>query len=243
MNGRPVPVTLPRARFEVDPDGHLAVTVDDRPWQPPTQAGEVAPQRAGAVSLGRSDVRWARQQIANELNTPVLVEVVDGGHEYADIVDPDSYQHPDPSDRPGAGNPQNSGPGSEATTGGGAGRFAPGEPVVVTAIVGYAHADEHGLVHFQLPAALGTRTRNLLVHGQDSGTTIPFGQLPAAHPPTDIRVATQTSGGGAAPQSARRAFGQPSHDARRRPGPRPAPTPTRATSQAPESPDTGIGAL
>jgi hypothetical protein len=124
VNGRPVPVTLPRARFVVDAGGHLAVTVDGRPWYPQTTTEPHAPARAGAVSLGRSDVLWARQQIANELDTPVLVEVVDDGRVYTDVVDPDSYRASDlnsSDDHPGAGTPDGPESSRESSVGAGQG--------------------------------------------------------------------------------------------------------------------------
>lgn len=162
-----MPVTLPRARFEVDSDGHLTVFVDGQPWQPPTQRTTM---RGPGLPLGRSDVPWAQQQIANDLGTPVLVEIVDGGQPYNDIVDPNAYQPAELDGRAAS---------AEAEVG----RYAPGEPVAITVVVGRAHADEHGRVRYRLPAALANRT--VLVHGEVSGTTLPLDQAPLPQLATD----------------------------------------------------------
>lgn len=167
MNRPQVPVTLPRARFDIDPDGRLAVTVDGQPWQPPT--GDTTTTRPG-VPLGRSDVPWAQQQIANDLGTPVLVEIVDGGQPYNDIVDPNTYQPAELDGRAAS---------AEAEVG----RYAPGEPVAITVVVGRTHADEQGHVRYRQPAALANRT--VLVHGEISGTTLPLDQAPLPRLATD----------------------------------------------------------
>lgn len=218
MSGRHMPVTLPRARFDVDPDGHLTVTVDGRPWQPPSN--DPTGPTLSTVQLGRSDVLWARQQIANELGTPVLVEVVEDGRPYSDVIDPDAYRAEEPPDAAAA---------SEA----GVGPYAPGEPVVVSVVVGQTYADEHGQVRYRLPAALGDRA--VLVHGETSGTTLPLDRSPLPKPSAD---------GFEVP--ARSSFMSRNHDVRRRqsgsgPAQRPAgpaPEPTRRESQ-----DHGLGAL
>lgn len=158
-----MPVTLPRAHFDVGPDGHLTVTVDGRPWQPPSDDPTKPTQGAGAVRLGRSDVLWARQQIANELGTPILVEVVENGRPYSDVIDPDGYHTEEPAEALS---------GSEA----GEGPYAPGEPIVISVVIDRTHADEHGHVRYRLPAALGNRT--VLVQGETSQTTLPLDLVP-----------------------------------------------------------------
>ena len=218
VNGRQIPVTLPRARFTVDLDGHLTVTVDGQLWEPPTD--DQTKPTLGPARLGRSDVSWVRQLVANELGTPVRVETDEGGRSDTDIVLPDGYQVTDPG-RPQA--PGDAGPGP----------YAPGEPVSISVVVGQTHADEHGQVHYRLPAALGDRT--VLVHGEASGTTRRLNRSPVPEPSTDM-VET----------SARSSSMSRNHDARRyehgsglAPRPTgPAPAPTRR-----DTPDAGLGAL
>ncbi|MDR7381258.1 hypothetical protein [Promicromonospora iranensis] len=210
-----MPVTLPRARFDVDPDGHLAVFVDGQPWQPPTDE-RAAGAGGGMVRLGRSDVLWARQQIANELGTPVLVEVVDTGQPYSDVIDPDGYQATEPPRRGAPPEPER-------------GRYAPGEPVAISVVVARTHADEHGHVRYRLPAALGNKT--VLVHGETSGTTLPLDPTPLP------ARATNTS-----ETRSRPSLTGHSVDARRRqPSAGHAPQPARPTPR--ETPDAGMGAL
>lgn len=213
MNRPDVPVTLPRARFEVDSNGHLAVQVDGQPWQPPT--GDATAAGPG-VPLGRSDVPWVKQQIADDLGTPVLVVVVDDGQSYSDFVDPDGYQLADP------GRPEL--PAATDT-----GRYTPGEPVVISVVVDRVRADEHGNVRYRLPAALGDR--DVVVHGETSGTTLPLApsppratdvvQTPSSRSPIGrgLDARRSRSGSGHAPQSA-------------------GPAPTRGAT-----PDAGLGAL
>ena len=170
MNGRHVPVTLPRARFDVDTDGHVTVSVDGQPWQPLT--GDPAePANLGTVRLGRSVVLWAQQLIANELGTPVLVEVVEGGRTYSDVIDPDNFQATEPPD-------------AQAASEVGEGPYAPGEPVVISVVIDRTHADEHGHVRYRLPTALGGRT--VLVQGEKSQTTLPLDLVPRPEPQISI---------------------------------------------------------
>lgn len=215
MNGRHVPVTLPRARFDVDPDGHLTVFVDGQPWQPPTDERATS-AGVGMVRLGRSDVLWARQQIANELGTPVLVEVVDTGQPYSDVIDPDGYQATEP-------------PRLEASPEPELGRYAPGEPVVIVVVVARTHADEHGRVRYRLPAALGDRT--VLVNGETSGTTLPLDPTPLP------ALAADTSETPFRPSL----IGRSVDTRRRQPSAGHAPQPVRPTPR--ETPDAGMGAL
>jgi hypothetical protein len=240
VSGRQVPVTMPRARFVVDDGGRLDVTVDDLPWQPAT-TDPGAPDRQGGVPLGRSDVPWAQQQVANDLDTPVRVETVDSGRSRTDIVLPDGYpttdwDSPDHSTGQSVHAPE-PGPGSSGTRSSDtAPRHLPGEEVVIAAVVARTRADENGLVHFrQPPAAL--RGRTLLVHGETSGTTTPYDQLPTQAPPT--RTGPRDGSTGASTPS--RSPSVPDDGLRRRPDPRPAPMPSRPRS--PESPDNGMGAL
>lgn len=245
MSRPSAPVTLPRARFEVDQDGHLAITVDDQPWHPPTDSR--APARAGGVPLGRSDVPWAGEQIAEELDTPVLVHMVDDGQAYEPyFVVPDSYQHLEPnspsSTAIGEAGPVTV-PGPESSPGDRRG-FTPGEPVTVVMVVGRAHADEHGAVRFRLPPALGDRTHALLLQGQISGTTVPYDDLAQLSGQAAPAGTTQAPGSSAAPDLARPAVRSKNHDVRRRPGRRPAPAPAaRPTPTTPDVPDAGLGAL
>ncbi|WP_146197630.1 hypothetical protein [Promicromonospora sp. AC04] len=245
---RPVPMTLPRARVVVDQDGHLAVTIDGQPWRHPAPTGATAPPHAdGVPPLGRSDLKWAQERIAEELDTPVLVHLVDSGQTYEPyFVVPDSYQPLEPNSPTGtpvgdAGTVLE--PGLGAAPGGGGG-FAPGEPVTLVQVVGRTVADEHGAVRFRLPAALGDRTRALLVQGQVSGTTVPYDDLaqPSGHAaPVGI---TQASGSSRAPDLARPAVRSGNHDGRRKPGRRIAPAPAiRPAPAAPDVPDVGWGAL
>ncbi|WP_423464191.1 hypothetical protein ACO229_06460 [Promicromonospora sp. MS192] len=219
MNGQRVPVALPRARFDIDTDGHLAVTVDGQPWQPPSQV-EGTTSTGPGLRLGRSDVPWVQQQIADDLGTPVLVEVVDDGQPYTDIVDPGAY-HPAEPDRPSVS--------AEV----GVGRYRPGEPVVISVVVARTHADEHGHVHYRLPAALGDRA--VLVHGQHSGTTLPLNASPVPWPST-----------GSAEASSRSPFMGRDRDAHRRQpcsGPARRPAMPEPTSAPRVTPDDGLGAL
>jgi hypothetical protein len=239
------PVTLPRARFEVDQDGHLAITVDDQPWHPPTDSR--TPARAGGVPLGRSDVPWAGEQIAEQLDTPVLVHMVDNGQAYEPyFVVPDSYQHLEP-DSPRSTAVGEAGPapvpGPENSPKDRIG-FAPGEPVTVVMVVSHAVADEHGAVRFRLPPALGDRTRALFVQGQISGTSVPYDDLtqPSGH--TTPSGTTQAPGSADAPDLTRPAFRSWAYDPRRTPGRRSAPAPlARPAPVAPDVPDAGLGAL
>ncbi|WP_454859695.1 hypothetical protein [Promicromonospora soli] len=245
MSRPSAPVTLPRARFEVDHDGHLAITVDDQPWQPPTDSS--APARAGGVPLGRSDVPWAGEQIAEELDTPVLVHMVDDGQAYEPyFVVPDSYQHLEPNS-PSSTTVGEAGPvpvpGPESPPGDRRG-FTPGEPVTVVMVVSRTHADEHGAVRFRLPPALGDRTHALLVQGQISGTTVPYDDVtqPSGHAPH--ASTTQAPGSTGAPDLTRPAVRSRPRDLRRTPGRRPSPAPAaRPTPAAPDVPDAGLGAL
>jgi hypothetical protein len=237
------PVTLPRARLVVDGDGHLTVTVDGQPWWPSTD-DQGAPGRSGGLSLGRSDVLWARRQIANELGTPVLVEVIDGGRTYSDVVDPGGYETLDPSspiDRAATATPSDQELRGEGAVGAYEVRYAPGEPVVIAAVVARVRADEHGLVHFRLPAALSDRT--LLVHGQASGTTLPFEQRSRPGQPADPTDAAEASDSADAPAPVRAQAVGHNADRRRRPGPGPAPVSSRPALTAPDAPDAGLGAL
>lgn len=220
MSRRDVPVTLPRVHFDVDGDGHLSVTVDGRPWQPladdPTK-----PANLGTLRLGRSDVLWARQQIANELGTPVLVEVVDTGKPYSDVIDPDGYQTTEPPDRLAASEARREGP------------YTPGEPLDISVVIGHTHADESGRVRYRLPSALGDRA--VQAHGKTSGTTLPL--VPSPHPQSSgdaVEAPSQASVMGRIFDARRR---QPGSGHARRPL-RPAPDPARQAA-----PDDGLGAL
>jgi hypothetical protein len=215
VNRPDLPVTLPRARIEVDTDGHLTVSVDGQPWQPPTQ-GTTLP--ASGLPLGRSDVPWAQQQIADDMGTPVLVEILDNGQPYSDIVDPNTYRPAGLDGRVVS---------AEAEVG----RYAPGEPVAITVVVGRTHADEHGHVHYRLPAALTNRT--VLVHGEVSGITLPLGRAPLA------QLANETVETPSRPSAQPRSYDmgrhQPGSGQLQQPaGPVPAPRVT---------PDDGLGAL
>ena len=243
MRPGPVPVTLPRARFAIDQDGHLAVTVDDRPWQPPTPNDSSA--RAGGVPLGRSDVAWAQEQIAEALDTPVVVHLVDGGQAYEPyFVVPDSYRPLEPNSLSDTaiGETARVGEPGLGRLPGGKGEFTPGESVALMQVVGRAVADEHGAVHFRLPAALGDRTRALLVQGQVSGTTVPYDDLTQRS--GDSAPANTAPGSARAPGPAAPAISSSGIDARRTSGRRPAPAPgARHTPAAPDVPDAGWGAL
>jgi hypothetical protein len=219
VNGRQVPVTLPRARFDVNADGLLAVTVDGQPWSPPTQTDGARAADPG-LSLRRSDVPWARQQIANELGTPVLVEILDNGQPYNDFVDPDSYQAADDPDPAAASVPSTD-------------RYTPGEPVVISVVVAHTHADERGHVHYRLPATLGDRT--VLVHGEASGTTLPLDLAPRPEQTDDAHDT----------RSRRPLLGRAADAPRHQPGTGRAAQPAEA-KPAPvrrDTPDAGIGAL
>ncbi|MFI8528162.1 hypothetical protein ACIGB8_27130 [Promicromonospora sukumoe] len=218
VDGRQIPVTLPRARFTVDPDGHLTVTVDGRPWEPP--ADDPTKPTLGPVRLGRGDVPWAGQQVANELGTPVRVETDGGGRSRTDIVLPDSYQATAPG-RPQA--PGDAGPGP----------YAPGELVSISLVVGQTHADKHGHVRYRLPAALGDRP--VLVHSEASGTTRPLNQSPVPEPSTAMVEASARSSSMGRNHDARRY--KPDSGLTPRPA-GPAPDPTRR-----DTPDAGLGAL
>ncbi|MFI8526286.1 hypothetical protein ACIGB8_17640 [Promicromonospora sukumoe] len=210
-------MTLPRARFDIRPDGHLTATVDGRPWQPPSD--DPTRPSLGTVRLDRSDVLWARQQIANELGTPVFVQVVEDGRPYSDVIEPDGYrteESPETLSGPDAGE----------------GPYAPGEPVSISVVVGQTHADEHGHVRYRLPAALADRA--VLVHGEASATTRPLDTSPLPEPSADAVEAPS-----------RRGFMGRNFDVRRRqPGsdhPRPA---RRAPAPAPRATaDDRLGAL
>jgi hypothetical protein len=219
VSRRDVPVTLPRAHFEVDGDGHLSVTVDGRPWRPPAD-DPTKPANLGTVRLGRSDVLWARQQIANELGTPVLVEIVDTGKPYSDVIDPDGYRTTEPPETRAA---------SEAPDG----PYTPGEPLVISVVIGHTHADERGRVRYRLPSALGDRA--VQVHGKTSGTTLPLALSPRSQPSGDaVEAPSQASVMGRIFDARRR---QPGSGHARRPL-RPAPDPARQAA-----PDDGLGAL
>ncbi|MFE7503846.1 hypothetical protein [Promicromonospora sp. NPDC057488] len=210
-------MTLPRARFDIDVDGHLTVTVDGQLWQP--SSNDPTRPALGTVRLGRRDVPWARQQVANDLDTPIRVETVDRGRSRTDIVLPDGYQSTDP-DRPEA-------------TGEGSGPYAPGEPVVVSVVIDHTHADEHGQVHYGLPAALGNRA--VLVHGEISGTTLPLDLSPLPEPPTDAVQAPSRSSFMSRNRNARQS--QPRSSTTPRPA-EDAPAPARR-----DAPDHGLGSL
>ena len=243
MRPGPVPVRLPRARFAIDQEGHLAVTVDDRPWQPPIPNDSSA--RAGGVPLGRSDVAWAQEQIAEALDTPVVVHLVDGGQAYEPyFVVPDSYRPLEPNSLSGTavGETVPVGESGLGASPGGTSEFAPGEPVALVQVVGRAVADEHGTVRFRLPAALGDRTRALLVQGQVSGTTVPYDDL--TQPSGHATPASTAPGSARAPGLAGPAVRSSDLDARRTSGRRPAPAPAaRHAPAAPDVPDAGWGAL
>lgn len=247
MSPRPVPVTLPRAHVAIDQDGHLTVTVDGQPWQPPAPSGTTGPAHAGGVPLGRSDLTWATEQIAEELDTPVAVLLVDGGQTYEPyFVVPDSYQHLEPTSPTGAavsdaGTVLDPGLGANPAGGGG---FVPGEPVALVQVVGRTVADEHGAVRFRLPAALSDRTRALVLQGQVSGTTVPYDELTQPSGPTCPASTGLASDSTGAPGLARPAVRSSDHGVRRTPGRRPAPAPAaRPTPAAPDGPDSGLGAL
>ncbi|WP_253869333.1 hypothetical protein [Promicromonospora umidemergens] len=242
-----MPVTLPRTHVVVDQDGHLAVTVDGQPWQPPAPTDGSARAHTGGLSLGRSDLEWAQEQIAEELDTPVVVHLVDGGQAYEPyFVVPDSYRPLEPNSLSGTAVGE-AGPVAESGLGsipGGRGGFTPGEPVALVQVVGRAVADEHGAVRFRLPAALGDRTRSLLIQGQVSGTTLPYDDLPQPSGHAVPSGAAPAPGSSGVPDLARPSPQSGDHDVRREPVRRPAPAPAaRPTPTAPDVPDTGLGAL
>jgi hypothetical protein len=216
MNWRHVPVTLPRARFDIDAGGHLTVTVDGEPWQPSLQSEGTMAAGPG-MSLGRSDVPWVQQQIANGLGTPVLVEVADHGHLFSDVVDPDGYQLAEPG-RP------------EAPAEAAVGRFVPGEPVVISVVVDRTHADEYGHVRYRLPAAVGDRA--VLVHGETSGIALPLELSPLPKRPTNA-VETPSP----------RSIGRNVDTRRRQSGSGHAPQPAQPAQARRDTPDAGVGAL
>lgn len=173
-------------RIDVDPDGHLTVTVDDDAWVPP---GGAAPE----VGLGRTDVPWVLDRLLAEHGRPLHVVLHDGGRTFSDVVLPEHLKRADPSyatappgyapDRhrpPMASHrhahpddePAPPAPSAQPRAGGSgwfeAGGYNAGEQVAIAVIVTRVTADESGRICLILPAALRPLIGDAVAIGEES---------------------------------------------------------------------------
>jgi len=74
--------------LDLDPGGHVTVTLDGRPWTPLSDG-------ASGVALGRADVPWILQQLALEHDTPLWVVAKSAGRTFKGLVVPRHLKHSD----------------------------------------------------------------------------------------------------------------------------------------------------
>ncbi|MCF4123673.1 hypothetical protein L1785_22180 [Antribacter sp. KLBMP9083] len=174
-------------RIDVDPDGHLTVTVGGDAWVPPAPGG-TAPE----VGLGRTDVPWVLDRLLGEHGRPLHVVLLDGGRTFTDVVLPEHLKRADPSyskappgfapDRhrppmasyrhghaddgaaPAPSAPQRAGGSGWFEAGG----YNRGEQVAVAVIVTRVTADDEGRICLILPAALRPLIGDAVAIGEES---------------------------------------------------------------------------
>ena len=144
-----VPVVLPLVEVTVDQNGHLTVTLDREPY-------------SADGALQRGDLTPLVDDIANDLGTPVRVEVREAdGSTFTDILTPtrDTTGHP-PVARPVLASPF-------GISGSG---FTAGEQVEVCVVVAHQVADTDGNAQLRLPAALLADHPHVVLVGRISRT-------------------------------------------------------------------------
>lgn len=147
-----VPVVMPLVEVTVDQEGRLDVLLEREPYT-----------ADGAIQ--RADLEQVLASIANDLGTPVRVEVREAdGVTFTDIVTPSGS----------AGRPLELIPGAPTVVGEVAGTgFAPCEDVAVAVVVAHQVAGSDGTARLRLPPALLAAHPGLVILiGQTSGTVI-----------------------------------------------------------------------
>lgn len=187
MNGPAAHVSAmwPRVRVDVDDDGQLAVQAEGQSW--PSAASATSGGSDQASAFRRGDLPRVVAQVAEELGSPIRVEVHDSGRTYAEVVLPAVLQETTGDDRSRATLP------SVLANGDAPSGFPPhmqpftsGEPVSIAVVVATTQADADGEVRLRIPAALRGRAIGLLAYGQHSAQARYLTQAPG----TDQRVSS-----------------------------------------------------
>ncbi|MGO1316878.1 MAG: hypothetical protein ACTMIR_07570 [Cellulomonadaceae bacterium] len=145
---------LPHLSIVVAADRTLSLTLDGKPYTPPTGTGSDpwAPARDLATTAGMS----------------VFAQVTDNGTTYAEIVTPTPPHAPAPPREPVVATPRPGGPFTVAGDG-----FTPGEDVYIAVVVSTRPARFDGVAELPLPGALlGRMPGVLIMFGLDSQSLI-----------------------------------------------------------------------
>ncbi|CUR54288.1 hypothetical protein [Nocardioides sp.] len=146
-----VPVTLPLVEVHVDTDGVLSILINREPY-------------VTDRPLMRDDLRQALTRIADDLQSPVKVEIHEQGETvFTDIVIPGVQ--PDEAPLPNPEFPTILSPGEVAGDG-----FLPDEDVAVAVVVAHQVASPDGTARLRLPTALlAGRPGIVVLLGRTSG--------------------------------------------------------------------------
>lgn len=144
-----VPVVMPLVEVIVGPTGHLTVNLDREPY-------------SSEGTLHRGDLTAVVNDIANDLGTPVRVEVREAdGSTFTDILTPPG---------PTSGEPPVAPPALASAFGISGSGFAAGEQVEVCVVVAHQVADTDGNAQLRLPPTLLADHPHVVLVGRTSGT-------------------------------------------------------------------------
>ena len=147
-----VPVVMPLVDVSIDTDGYLFIELDGEPY-------------AAEGALARADLPATVSGIANDLSTPVRLEVREAdGQRFTEILLPGHEASASPADPAGIERTAN----VSAFGVGGTG-FEAGEEVAVCVVVAAQVADVYGATHLRLPPALVAKRPDVILVGKRSG--------------------------------------------------------------------------
>lgn len=154
-----VPVLLPHLRIEVGLDGELAATLGREAYDVPAEWAH----------LGRDAVARLVKQVVAQLESPVRVDVTDGGATFTDIFTPSDAQDGELTPSPAPTAPL---VGEVAGIG-----FSPGESVAIAVVVALQVADAAGKAKVRLPPTLLASGPGVVLLGTSSGAVAASGSV------------------------------------------------------------------
>lgn len=147
-----VPVVMPLVEVAIDADGYLAITLDREPY-------------AADRSLTRVDLPTAVSGIANDLGTPVRLEVRENdGQRFTEIL------LPKPASAASSGDAAPIERSAKVSVFGINGEgFEAGEEIAVCVVLATQIADPDGATHLRLPPGLVAKRPDVVLIGKRSG--------------------------------------------------------------------------